>query len=238
MSNYTLNLISATDIPLVECGLTLHQPTIKEISMLGEINFWSSAQILTIKASSVEGGENYSNFQIFITMMHDPKFKEKATKVLELLSLILPLNSKVSLLPRALLINLNQDNIIIDENNFTYFQDAIREMWCLSGKQSNEFNPGSAAAAEIARKLERGRQRVAAQKSSSEGNSSVFSQYLSILSIGLHIHINELTNLTVYQLYDLIERYTLKTHWDLDIKQRLAGGKPDSEAENWMKVIH
>jgi hypothetical protein len=26
--------------------------------------------------------------------------------------------------------------------------------------------------------------------------------------------------------------------WDLDIKMRLAGGKPDDSPDNWMKNIH
>jgi hypothetical protein len=45
-------------------------------------------------------------------------------------------------------------------------------------------------------------------------------------------------NLTVYQLYDLIERYGLYISWDLDIRSRLAGGKPDSKPDDWMKNIH
>lgn len=45
-------------------------------------------------------------------------------------------------------------------------------------------------------------------------------------------------NLTVYQLYDLIERYGLHVGWDLDIKSRLAGGKPDDKPDDWMKDIH
>ena len=42
----------------------------------------------------------------------------------------------------------------------------------------------------------------------------------------------------MYQLYDLIERYSLYTNWDIDLRIRLAGGKPDSQAEDWMKNIH
>jgi hypothetical protein len=48
----------------------------------------------------------------------------------------------------------------------------------------------------------------------------------------------ELTNTTMYQLYDLIERYSLYMSWDIDIRSRLAGAKPDSQPDNWMKNIH
>jgi hypothetical protein len=54
----------------------------------------------------------------------------------------------------------------------------------------------------------RGRQRVAAQKG--ELNVSVFTQYLSILTVGLNsMSLNDVINLTMFQLYDLIERYML-----------------------------
>jgi len=35
-------------------------------------------------------------------------------------------------------------------------------------------------------------------------------------------------NLTMYQLYDLVERYMLYVNWDMDIRSRLAGATPDS----------
>jgi hypothetical protein len=34
-------------------------------------------------------------------------------------------------------------------------------------------------------------------------------------------------NLTIYQLYDLVERYMLYVNWDMDIRSRLAGATPD-----------
>jgi hypothetical protein len=72
----------------------------------------------------------------------------------------------------------------------------------------------------------RGRQRVAAQKG--ENNTSIFSQYLSTLTVGLHsMSLEDCMNLTMYQLYDLVERYMLYVNWDLDIRSRLAGATPD-----------
>ena len=50
--------------------------------------------------------------------------------------------------------------------------------------------------------------------------------------------LHDLTNCTMYQLYDLIERYILYINWDINIRTRLAGGKPDTQPEDWMKNIH
>jgi hypothetical protein len=82
----------------------------------------------------------------------------------------------------------------------------------------------------------KGRARIAAEKG--DVNASVFSQYLSILTIGLHIPMQNLMDLTMFQLYDLVERYNLYLTWDIDLRSRLAGGKPDKHPDNWMKNIH
>lgn len=99
------------------------------------------------------------------------------------------------------------------------------------------FNPADAKAREIAEKLMRGRQRVAAEKG--EGAGSIFAQYASILTVGLNsMSLHDVLDLTMFQMYDLIERLSLYTNWDLDVRTRLAGGKPDQQPDNWMKNIH
>ena len=34
------------------------------------------------------------------------------------------------------------------------------------------------------------------------------------------------------------QRYQLYISWDIDIRSRLAGAKPDDRPDNWMKNIH
>ena len=67
------------------------------------------------------------------------------------------------------------ENIQIDENNFEFLQAAISNICCMkTGPMDQQsFNPANAQAREIAEKLMRGRQRVAAQKG--ENNTSIFS---------------------------------------------------------------
>ena len=50
--------------------------------------------------------------------------------------------------------------------------------------------------------------------------------------------LDDCMNLTIFQLYDLIERYQLYINWDIDLKVRLTGSKPDESPDNWMKNIH
>ena len=91
-------------------------------------------------------------------------------------------------------------------------------------------------AKEIADKIMAGRKKVAELKGNS--NVSVFTQYISMLSVGLHISMREFKQYTMFQLYDAVERFTLWLNWDIDLRSRLAGAKPDEHPRNWMENIH
>lgn len=237
-----LALMSGIDIPIPECQLTIHQPKIKEISYIGESDFFAGAQCLCLNKSAFMKGEshleNTSNFQIFMTIMSQKETAEKRVAVQQLLTLLFP-TSKVIFTPQSLLIQGPEGMITIDGNNFEYLQSAAGAICCVkTGPMDQQtFNPSDEKAREIAEKLMRGRARVAAQKQ--QGSGSLLSQYASTLAIGLHsMSLQEVMDLTLYQLYDLVERYMLYINWDIDLRSRLAGAKPDSPAENWMKNIH
>ena len=237
-----LALMAGVDIPVPECHIILHQPRIKEISYIGESVFFTAVQCLSLNKTSFIEDESLlnttSNFQIFMAVMSSDEAVEKKQNVLQLLTLMFP-QYKIILTPRSILFNGNDTQSMIDESNFDTFQEVIRKVFCTSSSPMDQttFNPADKKAEEIAAKLMKARQRVAEQNGA--GGSSVFSQYLSILTVGLSsMSISDLMNLTMYQLYDLIERYMLFTNWDMDIRSRLAGEKPDSKPDNWMKNIH
>ena len=237
----TLALMTGIDIPVPELQLAIHQPTVKEISMIGEKDFFIGAQTLCLNKSLYIQDETLlsqtTNFQIFMTMMQNKESVITKECVLRVLQLIIP-NVQVLFTPRAVMLNLGDHSVNIDESNFETLQAILKDIFCLKESGQEAFNPANEEAKKIAEKLMRGRQRVAAQKAK-EGGDSIFTQYLSILTIGLEsMGLDKLINLTMFQLYDLVERYMLYSNWDLDVRQRLAGGKPDSEPENWMKPIH
>ena len=237
-----LTLMCGTDYPVPECQIVLHQPRIKEIALIGESDFFSGIQCLCLNKSMFVKDEsdlsNVNNFQIFMTIMSEKQAADKKAAVQQVCTLIFPQN-KVLFTPRSMLITGGEQSIQIDETNFEFLQAAISNICCLkTGPMDQQsFNPANNKAREIAEKLMRGRQRVAAQKGTS--NTSIFSQYLSILTVGLgSMSFQDCMDLTMYQLYDLVERYSLYVNWDMDVKCRLAGGKPDSQPDNWMKDIH
>ena len=237
-----LALMCGIDYPVPECQLVIHQPKISEIAYIGEADFFTGIQCLCLNKSMFVKDEsllaNTNNFQIFMTIMSEKETADKKFAVQQVCTLLFP-KYKVLMTPRTVLLNGEGSSIQIDEQNFEYLQEAITNICCLkTGPMDQQsFNPADKKAREIAEKLMRGRQRVAAQKG--ETNVSVFSQYLSILAVGLgSMSIQSNTELTMYQLYDLVERYMLYVNWDMDVRCRLAGGKPDSQPDNWMKNIH
>lgn len=243
MFDYSLALICGTDIPVPECQIVIHQPTIKEISLIGETIFFIGAQSICVDKNKIfskdkTGLENTTNFQIFMTMMSEKETRDKKEAVIQLFSVILP-NYKVIFTPQSIILNQSQkEPIIIDENNFEILQQVLTDVFCFqSGATEDSFNPQGDKAKEIAEKLMRGRQRIAAEKAGA--GSSALIQYTSILTVGINsMSLVDCINLTLYQLYDLVQRYTLFVNWDLDVKTRLAGGKPETHPDNWMKNIH
>ena len=237
-----LSLMCGTDYPVPELQLTIHQPRIHEISYVGETDFFSGVQCLCLNKSMFVKDEsdlaNTSNFQIFMMIMSKKETADKKRAVQQVCTLFFP-NYKLLITPRSMILSSELNSIQIDENNFEFLQEAISTICCLKTgpMDQSSFNPADAKAKEIAEKLMRGRQRVAAQKG--ETNTSIFSQYLSIITVGLHsMSLQDATELTMFQLYDLVERYMLYINWDMDIRSRLAGAKPDSQPDNWMKNIH
>lgn len=241
MFDYRLALMTGVDIPIPELQLALHQPTIKEISMVGEQDFFIGIQMLCVKKEMYIQDESLlastTNFQIFMTMMNEQQVADKKQCVLQVLSLILP-NHQVVFTPRSIILK-NGDVITnIDEGNFETLQQVLIQQFCLQGSGQEQFNPQGEKAREIAQKLMKARQRVAQQKSQNN-SGSMFGQYISILTVGLgSMTVKDCITLTMYQLYDLVERYSLYINWDLDIRAKLAGSTDNKPVDNWMKQIH
>ena len=237
-----LALMCGTDIPIPECQLTIHQPRIKEIALIGEADFFAGIQCLCLNKSMFVQDESLlettNNFQIFMTVMSEKEAIDKKIAVQQVCTILFP-TMKLNFTPRSMMLMGDGRTITIDENNFEFLQSALSSICCLkTGPMDQQnFNPVNAEAKCIADKLMRGRQRVAAQKG--ESNTSLFTQYLSTLTVGLNsMSLADAMDLTMFQLYDLVERYMLYLNWDMDIRSRLAGAKPDSQPENWMKNIH
>ena len=99
MVNETL-LTSGADVPFIEAGLVIHQPTLTEIGLIGgETEFRWGCEVLNISKDSLKQDmdksvlESIDNFDIFMKLMNDHdkemhSLKESAITVLEDIGII------------------------------------------------------------------------------------------------------------------------------------------------------
>lgn len=243
-----LLLLSGIDIPFPSATINIHQPTIKEIAFLSEPVFYKGCSTLTFDKEklyeedkiNLEGLTNFDIIMSIMTEKNDPSVKHQQVCVKMLFTLIFPDYQANFTKNGIVLIKPGEKEMhIIREENFGEFVNIIKELFCLNGKskEDGEFNPANERAREIAEKIKRGRERVAAAKGESQ-EISIFDRYTSILSVGLSMDINILLNYTVYQIFDAMTRFELNESNNIYIQAKMAGASGLDEVDNWMKDIH
>lgn len=237
--------MAGIDVPIPELQLTAHIPTIKDIAYMGEQSFFLAIQYLCLEKEALIQDEillsSLSNFQVLMKILQQTKDADKKSAVITLLKLLFPDHSAAITKNSIILMIPNGSTTLIDNNNFDTFQKVIKEVLCVNSLFQGDniiYNPSGPRAKRIADTMMRGRIKVAQQKNSKGNNTSVLTRYISILSIAQGIPITEYNNYNMFQLFDAMDRYTKKTEWDIDLKVRLAGGKPDKQVESWMNELH
>ena len=250
-SDLILYLMTGADIPVTELGVIIHPPTIKEIAFMGETNFFMAMQYLCIQKEFVIEDRSLlsqvTNFQVLMELLAGEVNKEAKAAVLNLLRIMFP-NRGAAITPNSIILPLvgegqKGESVLLDVSNFDNFQNLIRQILCVDSVFQAEnivYKPANEAAAKIAAKLMKGRQRVAEIKEANgENDDSLLSKYLSILTLAIPGYtLAQCAELNLFQLFDLIERYSAYTEWDLDLRVRLAGGKPDKQVESWTRELH
>ena len=242
-----LLLLSGNDIPIEEIHLLLHQPTIKEIALIGEDKFFSGCEFLRFtkeKLSSEDRNrlENISNFEIIMSIMREknPNVQKQVTCAMMVLSLLFPTYS-IHTNYEEMSIDLKQEEMTFSLNKDTYdtFVKVLNEILFLEGGEaSTDYNPSGNLARQIADKLRDRQAKLAAAKGNDNQKVAILSRYVSILAVGENKDMNSLLNYTVYQLFDEFKRYQLKLNWDIHLKAQMAGAKDLKEVDDWMEDIH
>lgn len=240
-----LLLMSGEDIPFFGGGISIHQPRIKEISLIGEDCFHIGARFLNVNKDMLilEGKTDLgdqSNFDIFMAILNSNQLKEYKVDAFKVLTLMFP-NIEFKIEKDKIL--LLQENIEVNKsiNNFNFeeFQNIVCQMFCLQTKEGEQsYNPADGLARKIAEKLKKRHQTLAKQKGKEGEKIDLLSRYVSILSVGLKKDMNELMNYTIYQLYDEFTRFQMKQEFDLYLKAKMAGAQDLEEVQNWMDRIH
>lgn len=242
--NNPLILLSGADIPFLEAQMIMHQPTIKEISMIGESVFYTGCGILNFSKEnlSLEDRvhlEHLSDFEVLMSLLQGNNIEIRKNKInaTMVLSLIFP-EYEIEFLKQGILLKKGDEIRSINSENFEKFKSNISAMFCLKGRQddSQNYNPGGDKAREIAEKLKK-RKQILADKAG-ESNTSMLGRIASILAVGQNINLNSVLNYTVYQLFDQYDRFELKEANDMYFRAQLAGARDLKEIENWRKDLY
>ena len=233
---------------LFSSGIKIHQPTLKELSEeLSEDEFIKSLHLLLLSKDDIKSNDpriqNLSNFELFLGTLANPQMQQEDLQNVEkLIQLIFRPNKVIFSNIGIYVSNTEQTTYLnIDKTNFDDLQFIVQKIFCgnkLLNKEQDQYNVVGEKAKEIAEKLKQRHQKLAELQSKENDGKSIFGNYASILSVGLKMPISVINNeFTLFQLLIEMERFSLYTEWNIDLKCRLAGGSPDKTPENWMKNI-
>lgn len=237
--------MAGVDIPIQELQIVIHVPTVKDIAFMGEKDFFMAVQYLCLEKESLIQDESLlsslSNFQVLMKVLEQSQDKTKKKALITLLKLLfpdyIPMLTKNSIILKH---DGDEQTVLVDDNNFASFQAVLKEILCVNSIFQGEniiYNPINQKAKEIADKLMKGRMKAAELKNKG-ANESVLTRYISVLAVAQVASLEECQRYNLFQLFDLMERYSCYVEWNVDLQVRLAGGKPDKTVESWMRDLH
>lgn len=245
MKNNPLLFFTNNDIPFPSAKMIIHNPTINELSLIGEESFRIALQMILHMPQELKSQDNFDStnkedFDIFIEMINrkDEKSLEYKNHFTDLLSLIFPTyafrirQKDIQFLSHA---KEDKDNHFIDSANFKDFCEIISKIFPSDDAENASYNPADRRAEKIAEKLKK---RKKNNGQNIDTNSiSVYRRYASIMSIGMKMDLNVFLNYTVNQLETQFKRYILYLKHKNTFDIRLAGGTVEEEVEDWMQEV-
>lgn len=243
-----LLLMSKNDIPFEQAQLIIHNPTLKEIAIIGEDVFFMGCEYLNfskqfLKEQDKNRLKDFTDFEILMTIMknNDIVIKQGKEAIEMVLALLFP-EYQISFLPMSIMLSKDSERFLIDKENFENFRNIVSQMFCLNKTKSgaHKYNPGGVQAMELVKKFQERDKKLAKLKRQGKQDEgiTIFSQYISILSVGLKKDINDLLQYTVYQLFEQLQRFKAKQNFDIYIQAKMAGAKDIQDVDNWMSDIH
>lgn len=242
------------DIPFPEAQLSIYQPTIKEIGLVGENNFLMGCQFLNFSKERLSEEDknlliNKTNFEVLMSVINgkkDTAIQQGLRNALLVLFLIFP-NYEIKILPSGFLLKKENEETshFIDNNNFESFRTLLSDTFCLkelsTGKYGEtEYNPGGPMAQRLAEKFRKRHEKLASLKGKGVNSSfSVFDLYLSILAVGEHKDKNQLAQYSIYQLLDEFKRFQKEQAYRTWLKLKTTFGAKDvKDVDNWMDDLY
>lgn len=210
--------LSGQDVPVLECNIAIHQPTIKQIVAFKETTFISAMQLFGNLDDNIKKlrelnplTEQFTDFQLLMAMINqDDKIKKKVSDFFEL---IFP-SYAIEVRDNDICFYQNEQRVgMVNPYNYKIFCDIINKLFGLP-IDKKKYNPANKKAEALAKKFKERAEILAKQKGKADESPSLFGSYISILSVGMNLDINILFSYTPFQLYDLFNRYWKKVQSD------------------------
>ena len=238
-----LKLISGAPITVPGLELTIYQPKLYEIAMIGEEKFYEYLSYFKINKKTVlskikekelvEILEQKTDYEILKLFSDNEPAIEKGVSVI--LNLVLKDMEIIKLNPFFIFIkNQAGQQYVINDEYFTIIKEILYKIFALED-QKQEFNPANNLAAEIAKKLQERKEKLA--RLQGKKDQSLFADFISILAVGLNCaDISKILNLTVYQILNLMKRFGMYNQYNVQIQAMLQGAE-DVELIDWLQKI-
>lgn len=253
-----LLLMTGGEILLEDPLVKIQQPTLKQIALKGESEFFRSMNIFYIQSDplvelinnletlGVDEKENllesitaYDNLLFVMqtsTIDGDDKYKvlELTQSAFDLLIPEYRFNFDPQKEEMSLISLKDSHSIVVDGELFMKIKSVAEQIFLLNRffgeSEKEELSP---AAQRIADKIAESERKVKEMNGEKE-EGSYFARILSIM--GMHGDLDYLSNLTVYQLHNLFERFNLFTNYNQSMRASLAGAT-NVELVDWYKKI-
>jgi len=226
-----LKLMSGVPIYIEELGFSINQPKIKDIALLGETQFYQSLSYFLISKDKLNIDVEISDFDLFMYFINQEQSIQKS--IADIFTLIIDGIDSIKFYDTFIIVNAFGHECIIDEPKFLIIKESLIQIFCLQSQVTGDLNPANKKAREIAEKLRKRKERLAGAES--QKNSDIFSHLISTLTIGTNnLSIEDCLGLTIYQIHNLIKRYTLYEQYNMQIQALLQGAK-DIELVEWTK---
>ena len=254
-----LLLMAGEPIHLEQYSVKIHQPSIREIPLIGEEEFFQGMNIFNLdsaplinfvesleytdeeKKEIIEDITAYDNL-LFILQATAQMGAEDEVNIeylaKSIFKLIMPHHKFVfnSEIGNIILMAEHEDShsIVVDREFFDQIKDVVSQIFIFDkffGKSEN--TEMSAAAQKIADKIAKSEAKIKKIKGD-DTEGSFFSRIVSIM--GVKKEIDYLVDLTVYQLNNQFERMNLFAEYQLNVQGALAGAT-NMEVVDWYKKI-
>lgn len=253
-----LLLMTGGEILLKGPLVKIQQPTMKQIALKGESEFFRSMNIFYIGSEPLVEfinqletlGENEKEILLKTTTAYDNLLfvmqastvdgtdKYEVVKLTQSAFDLLTPEYRFNFDPQKQEMSLislkDSHSIVVDGELFMKIKSVAEQIFLLdkffgnSGKE--KLSP---AAQKIANKIAKSERRIKEINGEKE-EGSYFARILSIM--GMHGDLDYLSNLTVYQLHNQFERFNLFTNYNQSVRASLAGAT-NVEFVDWYKKI-